>query len=204
MRFNVSAALGHAPDIADVHILGTDGAIRLRQPVGGALALSAGNRGKADLEPVEIDPAKRGAWRVEEEFASTHAGQGDPHGPSPTAACGLTRRRVGSAALDRDASAVRCARALTALGFRTWTVQDRLGEGNLCAYRAVGLRRSDRCAVENHGVAARLEGWPEQRDLRLSLYVLDCGSAERASDQAAAQMHRDGARVRSILADRSK
>jgi hypothetical protein len=74
MRFNVSAALGHAPDIADVHILGTDGTIRLRQPVGGALALSAGKRGKADLEPVEIDPAKRGAWRVKEEFVSTPSG----------------------------------------------------------------------------------------------------------------------------------
>ena len=66
MRFNVSAALGHAPDIADVHILGTDGTIRLRQPVGGALALSAGKRGKADLDPVESDPAKRGPgeWRT--------------------------------------------------------------------------------------------------------------------------------------------
>src|SRR5262245_12695393 len=106
--------------------------------------------------------------------------------------------------LDRDASAVRCARARIGLGFRTWTVQDRLGEGNLCAYRAVGLRRSDRSAVENHGVAARLEGWPEQRDLRLSLYVLDCGSAERASDQVAAQMDRDIARVRSVLADRKQ
>jgi len=52
--------------IADVHIFGTDGTIRLRQPVGRALALSAGKRGKAHLEPVEIDPAKRGAWGVEE------------------------------------------------------------------------------------------------------------------------------------------
>jgi len=44
MRFNVSAVLGHAPDLADVHIFGTEGTIRLRQPVGGALALSAGKR----------------------------------------------------------------------------------------------------------------------------------------------------------------
>jgi predicted dehydrogenase len=68
MRFNVSAVLGHAPDIADVHIFGTDGTIRLRQPVAGALGLSAGKRGDGALEPVEIDPAKRGGWRVEEEF----------------------------------------------------------------------------------------------------------------------------------------
>src|SRR5215510_3589201 len=114
------------------------------------------------------------------------------------------RRVLIALPLDRDASAVRCARALTALRFRTWTVQDRLGKGNLCAYRAVGLRRSDRSAVENHGVAARLEGWPEQGDLRLSLYVLDCGSAERSSDRVAAQMDRDVALVRSVLADRKQ
>jgi hypothetical protein len=75
MRFNASAVLGHAPDIADVHILGTDGTIRRRQPVEGALAFSAGERGKADLEPVEIDPAKRGPWRVGEEFVNAIRGK---------------------------------------------------------------------------------------------------------------------------------
>jgi predicted dehydrogenase len=75
MRFNVSTVLGHAPDLADVHIFGTEGTIRLRQPVGGALALSAGKRGKAELEPLEIDPAKRGGWRVEEEFINAIRGK---------------------------------------------------------------------------------------------------------------------------------
>jgi predicted dehydrogenase len=75
MRFNVSAVLGHAPDQADVHIFGTEGTIRLRQPVGGALALSAGKRGKGELEPVEIDPGKRGGWRVEEEFVNAIRGK---------------------------------------------------------------------------------------------------------------------------------
>jgi predicted dehydrogenase len=75
MRFNVSAVLGHAPDVADVHIFGTDGTIRLRQPVGGTLALSAGKRGQGTLEPMEIDPAKRGGWRVEEEFVNAIRGR---------------------------------------------------------------------------------------------------------------------------------
>jgi hypothetical protein len=74
MRLNVSTVLGHAPDLADVHIFGTDGTIRLRQPVDGAMALSAGKRGKAELAPVEIDPAKRGGWRVEEEFINAIRG----------------------------------------------------------------------------------------------------------------------------------
>jgi predicted dehydrogenase len=74
MRLNISTVLGHAPDLADVHIFGTDGTIRLRQPVDGAMALSAGKRGKAELERVEIDPAKRGGWRVEEEFVNAIRG----------------------------------------------------------------------------------------------------------------------------------
>jgi predicted dehydrogenase len=74
MHLNVSTVLGHTPDLADVHIFGTDGTIRLRQPVGGALALSAGKRGKGELESVEVDPAKRGGWRVEEEFVNSIRG----------------------------------------------------------------------------------------------------------------------------------
>ena len=75
MRFNVSAVLGHAPEMADVHIFGTDGTIRLRQPVGGSLALTAGKRGEGALETVEIDPSKRGGWRVEEEFINAIRGK---------------------------------------------------------------------------------------------------------------------------------
>ena len=75
MRFNVSSVLGHAPDVADVHIFGTEGTIRLRQPIKGGLALFAGKRGMAELEPVEIDPSKRGGWRVEEEFINAIRGK---------------------------------------------------------------------------------------------------------------------------------
>ena len=75
MRFNVSSVLGHAPDMADVHIFGTDGTIRLRQPVGGVLALYAGKRGKGELKSVEVDAAKRGGWRVEEEFVNAVRGK---------------------------------------------------------------------------------------------------------------------------------
>ena len=35
---------------------------------------NGGKRGKAELEPVEIDPAKRGGWRVEEEFVNAIRG----------------------------------------------------------------------------------------------------------------------------------
>jgi len=74
MRFNVSTVLGHAPDLSDVHIFGTEGTLRLRQPVGGKLGLFKGKRGDDDLAPVEIDPAKQGGWRVEEEFVNAIRG----------------------------------------------------------------------------------------------------------------------------------
>ncbi len=74
LRLNVSSVLGHAPDIADVHIFGTGGTLRLRQPVGGELALTAGQRGDASLRPVEIDPLNRGGWRVEAEFVNAIRG----------------------------------------------------------------------------------------------------------------------------------
>tara|TARA_R110002096_G_scaffold80612_20_gene188794 strand:- start:2360 stop:3415 length:1056 start_codon:yes stop_codon:yes gene_type:complete len=74
MRFNVSSVVGHMPNLADVHLFGTEGTIRLYQPVGGQLQLSAGKRDDADLSPVTIDPAKKGGWRVEEEFVNAVRG----------------------------------------------------------------------------------------------------------------------------------
>lgn len=74
IRFNVSAVLGHAPDIADVHIFGTEGTLRLRQPVDGKMALYCGKRGEPALKEVEIAAEKRGGWRVEEEFTNAIRG----------------------------------------------------------------------------------------------------------------------------------
>jgi predicted dehydrogenase len=75
MRFNVSSVVGHMPSLADVHLFGTEGTLRLHQPVGGELRLSAGKRGDSDLKPVELEPAKRGGWRVEEEFINAIRGK---------------------------------------------------------------------------------------------------------------------------------
>jgi len=74
MRFNVSSVAGHMPSLADVHIFGSEGTIRLHQPVGGEMALFAGRKGEADLSPVAIDQAKKGGWRVEEEFINAIRG----------------------------------------------------------------------------------------------------------------------------------
>ena len=38
------------------------------------MVLLAGKRGMAELEPVEIDPAKHGGWRVEEGFVNAVRG----------------------------------------------------------------------------------------------------------------------------------
>lgn len=75
IRFAFSTVLGHTPAAADVHIFGTEGTIRLHQPHGGQMALSAGKRGDSGLKEVKIDPAKRGEWRVEEEFVNAIRGK---------------------------------------------------------------------------------------------------------------------------------
>ncbi len=43
--------------------------------VKGGMALFAGKRGVAELEAVEIEPSKRGGWRVEEEFINAIRGK---------------------------------------------------------------------------------------------------------------------------------
>ena len=76
MRLMVSTVIGYAPAVS-VSIYGTGGTIRLAEgeAAGGGLQLSAGRRGDAGLRPVDIDPKKRGGWRVEEEFINAIRGE---------------------------------------------------------------------------------------------------------------------------------
>ncbi|MBL4720134.1 MAG: Gfo/Idh/MocA family oxidoreductase [Alphaproteobacteria bacterium] len=75
MRFCFSSVLGHTANIAEVHIFGTEGTIYLQQNRAGEWSLSAGKRGEDGLSAVEIDPAKAGGWRVEEEFINAIRGK---------------------------------------------------------------------------------------------------------------------------------
>jgi len=93
MRFNVSAALD-APDIADVSgRTGRSGCGSLSEAPWRFLPANAARpiwtRWRAILRNAAL--ASGGG------VCQRHRGQGAryPHGPSPTAACGLTRRRVG-------------------------------------------------------------------------------------------------------------
>ena len=74
LRFNVSTVLGNAPARTDVCIFGTEGTMRLLQVGDGSLTLYSGSRGVEGLKVVEIDPAKKGGWRVEEEFINAIRG----------------------------------------------------------------------------------------------------------------------------------
>jgi predicted dehydrogenase len=76
IRLMVSTVIGHAPALS-ISIYGTEGTIRLAQgeAAGGGLQLAAGRRGDAGLRPVDIDPKKRGGWRVEEEFINAIRGK---------------------------------------------------------------------------------------------------------------------------------
>ena len=74
LRFNVSTVLGKAPARTEVCIFGTEGTLRLLEAGEDPLMLYAGKRGAKGLEVVKIDPAKKGAWRVEEEFINAIRG----------------------------------------------------------------------------------------------------------------------------------
>ena len=74
IRFNVSTVLGHVPAAVDLCIFGTEGTLRLCQTGSDPLTLYAGQRGGDGLAPVEIDTAKKGGWRVEEEFINAIRG----------------------------------------------------------------------------------------------------------------------------------
>lgn len=74
MRFNITTVVGHAPLAADVFIFGTEGTLRLTLDKAGKMKLEAGRKGGDGLAEVQIDPAKRGGWRVEEEFINAVRG----------------------------------------------------------------------------------------------------------------------------------
>ena len=75
LRFGLSTVVGHAPTEVDICIFGTDGTLRLVQTKSVPMTLYSGARGESGLSPVEIDPAAKGAWRVEEEFVGAIRGQ---------------------------------------------------------------------------------------------------------------------------------
>ncbi|MGD8809248.1 MAG: Gfo/Idh/MocA family oxidoreductase [Gammaproteobacteria bacterium] len=74
MRLTFSTVLGHNANPIDITIFGTEGTIRLSGKPGD-VTLSAGKRGEDGLKDVDIDPAKRGGWRVEEEFINAIRGK---------------------------------------------------------------------------------------------------------------------------------
>ena len=77
IRFNVSTVIGHVPATVDVCIFGTEGTLRLYMAGSDPMALFAGKRGDAGLSEVAIHPAKKGGWRVEEEFINAIRGVED-------------------------------------------------------------------------------------------------------------------------------
>ncbi|MEZ5763366.1 MAG: Gfo/Idh/MocA family oxidoreductase [Xanthobacteraceae bacterium] len=74
-RLAVSSVVGHAPNLSEAYIFGEKGTLAFIAPVQGESTLQLGKQGGAGLAPVAIDPAKRGAWRVEEEFINAVRGR---------------------------------------------------------------------------------------------------------------------------------
>ena len=69
-RLAVSSVIGHAPNRSEAYIFGDEGTLAHITPMEGNATLQIAKRGGAGLAPLAIDPAKRGVWRVEEEFVN--------------------------------------------------------------------------------------------------------------------------------------
>ena len=74
MRLTVSTVIGLSPTEVDLFIFGTKGTLRVLQTKGTEIELFAGDKKALQLEPVNIEPEKKGKWRVEEEFINAIRG----------------------------------------------------------------------------------------------------------------------------------
>ena len=73
-RLTVSSVVGHAPNTSEAWIYGDKGTLVYTQPKQGEPHLQLAKKG-GELAPLAIDPKKRGAWRVEEEFVNAVRGR---------------------------------------------------------------------------------------------------------------------------------
>lgn len=67
-RLALSSVVGHTPNRSEVYIFGDKGTLAYITPLEGDGYLLIARKGGSGLGPLATDPAKRGAWRVEEEF----------------------------------------------------------------------------------------------------------------------------------------
>lgn len=74
-RIALSSVVGHAPVRAEALIFGDKGTLAYVAPLEGEPYLQLARRGGSGLAPLAIDQAKRGAWRVEEEFINAINGR---------------------------------------------------------------------------------------------------------------------------------
>ncbi len=72
-RLLLSSVLGHTPNKTEGWIFGDKGTLAFITPNDGEAYLRLGKKGGA-MGPLPIDPAKAGAWRVEEEFVNAVRG----------------------------------------------------------------------------------------------------------------------------------
>lgn len=73
-RLTVSSVVGHAPNRAEAWIYGDKGTLNYVWPLDGDAHVTLARKGTNGAVPLAIDPAKRGGWRVEEEFVSAIRG----------------------------------------------------------------------------------------------------------------------------------
>jgi hypothetical protein len=73
-RLVLSSVIGHTPSKTEAWIFGDKGTLAFITPNSGEPYLQLGKKGGA-MGALAIDPAKRGGWRVEEEFINAVRGR---------------------------------------------------------------------------------------------------------------------------------
>lgn len=74
-RLAMSSVIGHTPHRAEAWIFGDEGTLGFITPLDGEPHLVIGRKGGGALGHLAVDPAKRGGWRVEEEFVNAIRGR---------------------------------------------------------------------------------------------------------------------------------
>ena len=75
MRLNISNVIGLSPTEVDLFIFGTEGTLRILQHKGSELELFGGKGEGSNLKIMDIEPKKKGSWRVETEFINSIRGE---------------------------------------------------------------------------------------------------------------------------------
>ena len=146
-RLLLSSVLGHAPGRTEAWIFGDKGTLAFITPNNGEPYLQLGKKGGA-MGALAVDPAKLGAWRVEEEFVNAVRGrEAVTHTDFVTA---IKYMEWTDAVTCRCVSGARCSCRCFETSGKVWTLQGAIAI--VCAASTTGILSLPRTTSPPRGV----------------------------------------------------